>query len=86
VALTKFTFLNEDLGATELQVARPWITLGSMSTEADETYRPLVAYPTQMSLHHVAAKALLGNHRSRKERLADRQRQKPTEQTEPKQD
>jgi hypothetical protein len=28
-----------------------------------------------MSLHHVAAKALQGNHRSRKERLADRQRQ-----------
>jgi hypothetical protein len=39
-----------------------------------------------MSLHHVAAKALLGNHRSRKERLADRQRQKLTEQPDRKQD
>jgi hypothetical protein len=57
-----------------------------MSTKADETYRPLVSYPTQMSLHHVAAKALLGNHRSRKERLADRARQKLAKESVRKQD
>jgi hypothetical protein len=57
-----------------------------MNTKEDETYRPLVSYPTQMSLHHVAAKAWLGNRRSRKERLADRLRQKLTEQADPKHD
>jgi hypothetical protein len=56
-----------------------------MSTETEDVYRPLVSYPTQMSLHHVAAKALGGHPRSRKERLADRLRQKPTEQSAPKQ-
>lgn len=57
-----------------------------MSTETEDVYRPLVSYPTQMSLHHVAAKSLQGAARSRKERLADRKRQKPTDQAPPKQD
>jgi len=39
-----------------------------------------------MSLHHVAAKALQGTHRSRKERLAERLKQKQTDQAEVKQD
>jgi hypothetical protein len=51
-----------------------------MSNESEDVYRPLVAYPTQMSLHHVAAKALSGTPRSRKQRLADRLREKPAEQ------
>lgn len=50
--------------------------------EEREKYRPLVSYPTQTSLHHVAAQALLDNQRSRKQRLADRLRQKPTEEAE----
>ena len=52
----------------------------NMSTEAEDIYRPLVSYPTQMSLHHVAAKALSGIPRSRKQRLADRLREKAAEQ------